>query len=67
MFIQASPRIFLDADVVAINKIDLDVAMKVDVEKPVRDAGKINPRTRVVSTSAKTGEGIKELITALRL
>jgi len=67
MFIQASPRIFLGADVVAINKIDLAVAMKVDVEKLVRDAGKVNPRTRVVSTSAKTGEGIKELITALRL
>lgn len=39
-----SPRIFLGADVVAINKIDLAVAMKVDVEKPVRDAGKVNPR-----------------------
>lgn len=55
------------SNVIVVNKVDLAPHVGVDVEKMVRDARKINGQAKVVVTSAKTGEGIKELAEALKL
>ena len=61
------PFIFMNADVVAINKIDLAEAMGVDVAKLEKDVEKINPRAVTVATNCRTGEGIDRVIDALKL
>jgi hydrogenase nickel incorporation protein HypB len=59
------PYIFMDADVVAINKIDLSEAMSVDPAKLEKDALRVKPRLKVVRTNGRTGEGVDALIEAL--
>jgi hydrogenase nickel incorporation protein HypB len=61
------PFIFMDADVVVINKLDLAQAMGVDVKKLENDAKTINPKAKVVATNCRSGEGIIEVINALGL
>ncbi len=61
------PFIFMDADVVAINKTDLAKAMNVDVKKLEKDVRTINPKTKVVATNARTGEGVEKVAKALGL
>ena len=61
------PFIFMDADVVAINKIDLAKAMDVDAKKLEQDVKTINPKAKVVATNARTGEGIEGVAEALGL
>lgn len=59
------PLIFKEADVTAINKIDLAAVMGIDTNKLERDAKQVNPKINVVRTSAKTGEGVDRLTTSL--
>lgn len=61
------PFIFMEADVVVINKVDLADAMGVDVNKLEEDVKKISPRSVIVRTSCKTGEGVREVAKALGL
>jgi hydrogenase nickel incorporation protein HypB len=61
------PMMFLDADVVAVNKIDLAEAMEVDPKKLMADIAKINPKTIAVATSCKKDIGIGEVIEAIDL
>lgn len=61
------PFIFMDADVVAINKTDLARAMDVDVKKLEKDVKTINPKARVVATNGRTGEGVERVAKALGL
>jgi hydrogenase nickel incorporation protein HypB len=61
------PMLFKMSDIAVINKIDLQDVMDVDPEKMVKDALEINPSIKVVLTSAKTSEGIDELIDALEI
>jgi len=61
------PFIFMDADVVVINKIDLASAMNVDVKSLETDVKEINPRARVVMTNCRTGEGVEAVAAALGL
>jgi hydrogenase nickel incorporation protein HypB len=61
------PAVFLDADVVAVNKTDLAGAMEVDPEQLRRDALSLKPGLKVVLTSAKSGLGVDELIRALEI
>jgi len=61
------PMMFLDAQVVAINKIDLATAMGVDPDKLGNDVSRLNPRASPIHTSCKTGTGIDEVIKSLRL
>ncbi len=61
------PFIFMDADVVVINKIDLVEPMKIDVKKLERDVQTINPDAHVVMTNCRSGEGVKEVVSALEL
>lgn len=61
------PFIFMDADVVVINKIDLASAMDVNVENLKADVKRINPKAEVVSTNGRTGEGVDKIVEAFGL
>ncbi len=61
------PMMFLGADVVAINKVDLAKAMEVEPEKLSADVARLNPKAATVNTSCKSGKGVEEVIKALGL
>jgi len=61
------PFIFMEADVVAINKVDLAQAMEVDVKKLEKDVRMVNSNAKVVTTNCRSGEGVQEVIEALGL
>ena len=61
------PFIFMEADVVAINKKDLADAMNVNVKKLEKDVKTINPKARVVATNCRIGEGVDAVAKALEL
>lgn len=61
------PYIFLEADLVAINKIDLTKAMGVSPQKLTEDIYKINPTVKVVQTNCVKGEGIGEIVEGIRI
>lgn len=61
------PFIFMDADVVVVNKIDVAQAMNVDVKQLKKDVKTINPRAEVVATNCRSGEGVEKVAEALRL
>ncbi|MBS7626763.1 hydrogenase nickel incorporation protein HypB, partial [Candidatus Bathyarchaeota archaeon] len=49
------PFIFMEADVVVINKLDLAESMGVKYEKLRGDAVSVNPKVKVVGTICRTG------------
>jgi len=61
------PFIFMDADIVVINKVDLAKPMQVNVEKLKMDVKKISPNAKVAVTNCRSGEGIMEVVRALGL
>ena len=61
------PYIFMEADVIVLNKIDLAKAMKVNLSQLERDAKKINAQVPFVKTNALSGMGISKIINALEL
>lgn len=61
------PFIFMDADVVVINKKDLAKPMKVDIKKLENDVKRISPNAKVAITNCRSGGGVEEVITALGL
>jgi len=65
--IRKHPLLFKGSDIAVINKIDLRSLVDADPEEMVKDALDINPKIKVLLTSAKTGEGIDELISAMGL
>jgi len=63
--INKHPMIFLEAEIAVLNKIDLLPHLDVDVERLKRDYGKVRKGAVLHMTSAKTGQGISELLRAL--
>jgi len=63
--IRKHPLIFLDADVAVLNKIDLLPHMDIEADLLRRDYSKIKKGAILHETSAKTGQGIPELLRAL--
>jgi hydrogenase nickel incorporation protein HypB len=61
------PMMFLDANVVAINKIDVAAAMWIDPNKLSADVARLNPRAASVHTSCRNGIGVNEVIEKLGL
>jgi len=61
------PFIFMEADVVVVNKLDLSEAMGVRFEDLQADVKKINPKTRVVGTSCRKNVGVEKVIEALQI
>jgi Ni2+-binding GTPase involved in maturation of urease and hydrogenase len=58
---------FLAANVVAINKVDLAKAMEVEPERLRSDVARLNVSAVTVPTSCKNGTGIDEVIMGLGL
>ncbi len=56
--VRKHPHMFLGAQIVVINKIDLANVMDVSVEALTNDVHTLKPDVTVVPTSCKTGEGI---------
>ncbi len=61
------PMMFLGANVVAINKVDLAGAMEVNPEKLIADIGTLNSKAVTVVTSCKKGVGVEAVAEALGL
>ncbi len=61
------PMMFLGANVVAINKVDLAEVMGVRPEKLGADVARLNPKAATVPTSCRNGSGIDEVIKKLGL
>ena len=64
--VEKHPLIFKDADLVVINKIDIADAVDVDAEKMVNDVKCLNPDVKVIKSSLKTGDGLNEIINAIK-
>jgi hydrogenase nickel incorporation protein HypB len=56
------PTIFNTADVAVITKIDLASAVEFDREAIERNVQSVRPGMRILAVSAKTGEGMGELV-----
>ncbi|TXT58952.1 MAG: putative hydrogenase nickel incorporation protein HypB [Promethearchaeota archaeon] len=63
--VEKHPLLFKMSDIAVINKIDLAERLESNTEKMVKDAKDINPNIKVVLTSARTGEGVDELLDLL--
>jgi hydrogenase nickel incorporation protein HypB len=61
------PFIFMEADVVAVNKVDLAEVMNVNVKQLEKDLKTINPKVVVVATNCRTGESVDDVAKALGL
>jgi hydrogenase nickel incorporation protein HypB len=59
--VKKHPHMFLGADVVVINKIDLATAMEIKVDHLTSDVHALKPGIQVIPTSCKTGEGLEEV------
>jgi hydrogenase nickel incorporation protein HypB len=61
------PFSFMDADVVAINKIDLSKATRIAPEEFEKQLKELKPSLKAVRTNSATGKGIADVIEALGL
>ncbi len=65
--VEKHPAMFLSADLVVLNKIDLADAVKVDLARPLADLAALRPGLPVVRTNLATGEGVDDVLRALKL
>ncbi len=65
--VRKHPLIFLGSDVAVLNKIDLLPHMDIDASLLRSDYSKIKKGSLLLETSAKTGQGITELLRALSI
>ena len=65
--VRKHPILFKFSDIAIINKIDLKDYLDVDINEMINDAKNINPKLKIFTTSAKTGENVAELIQALEI
>jgi hydrogenase nickel incorporation protein HypB len=63
--VRKHPHMFLGAQLVVINKIELAKTMEVSVEQLVRDVHQLKPDLEVIPTSCKTGGGIDDVVAAV--
>jgi hydrogenase nickel incorporation protein HypB len=63
--VRKHPHMFLGAEIVVINKIDLAEAMDVSVDALASDVHKLKPDITVIPTSCKTGAGVDQVAEAL--
>ena len=64
--VRKHPHMFLGAQIVVINKIDLAAAMEVKVDTLAADVHKLKPDIKVIPTSCKTGAGVDEVAAAIQ-
>src|SRR5689334_5458049 len=63
--VKKHPHMFLGAQIVVINKIDLAEMMGVRVDMLEEDVHTLKPDIKVIPTSCKTGAGIDQVVSAL--
>ncbi|MEI9999360.1 MAG: hydrogenase nickel incorporation protein HypB [Verrucomicrobiota bacterium] len=63
--VRKHPHMFLGAQLVVINKVELAETMGVSVQQLVADVHQLKPDLKVIPTSCKTGEGIDEVALAV--
>jgi hydrogenase nickel incorporation protein HypB len=63
--VRKHPHMFLGAELVVINKIELAETMGVSVEDLVSDVHKLKPGLCVIPTSCKTGAGLEDIAMAI--
>ena len=63
--VRKHPHMFLGAEVVVINKIDMAEAMEVSVDSLTQDVHTLKPDIKVIPTSCKTGAGIDQVVETL--
>lgn len=63
--VKKHPHMFLGAEIVVINKLDLADVMGVSIEDLTRDVHTLKPDIKVIPTSCKTGDGVNEVASAL--
>jgi hydrogenase nickel incorporation protein HypB len=63
--VRKHPHMFLGAQLVVINKIDLAEAMGVSVSELTEDVHRLKPDITVIPTSCKTGAGLDQVEAAL--
>jgi len=63
--VKKHPHMFLGADTVVINKIDLAEVMGVSVDQLIQDVHTLKPDIKVIPASCKTGEGLDEIAALL--
>jgi hydrogenase nickel incorporation protein HypB len=63
--VRKHPHMFLGAQVVVINKIDMAEAMDVSVDSLTQDVHTLKPDIKVIPTSCKTGAGIDQVVETL--
>ncbi len=63
--VKKHPHMFLGAELVVINKMDLAEAMGVSAEALARDVHTLKPDIQVIPTSCKTGAGLDEVAAGL--
>jgi hydrogenase nickel incorporation protein HypB len=63
--VRKHPHMFLGAQLVVINKIELAETMEVSVEKLIEDVHRLKPDLRVIPTSCKTGAGLDDVALAV--
>ena len=63
--VRKHPHMFLGADLVVVNKVDLASAMEVSVDGLTADVHKLKPDVKVIPTSCKDGAGLDELTMSL--
>jgi Ni2+-binding GTPase involved in maturation of urease and hydrogenase len=56
---------FLGAQLVVINKVELAEIMDVSVEALIRDVHTLKPDLPVIPASCKTGQGLDEIVKAV--
>ena len=59
--VRKHPHMFLGANLVVVNKVDLAAAMEVSVDDLKADVHKLKPDLKVIPTSCKSGIGLEEL------
>lgn len=65
--IEKHPAMFESAGLVALNKVDIAEAVRVDLEQPIADLKKLRPELKVVLTDCIVGSGVDEVLAALGL
>jgi hydrogenase nickel incorporation protein HypB len=65
--IEKHPMLFKMSDIAIINKVDLKERLGTNIDKMVKDAKRINPNIKVLTTSAKNGTNIDQLISLMGL
>jgi hydrogenase nickel incorporation protein HypB len=63
--VKKHPHMFLGAEIVVINKMDLADVMGISADGLANDVHQLKPDIKVIPTSCKTGKGIEEVANAL--